>query len=75
MTTTHTAPIEGLAVCDDCGSTSYCTDTCGCPICKPEPWSPCDWCGADECEDDCECSTCESERALDDIAGAYFDRD
>lgn len=37
----------------------------------------CDECGAvegDDCEDDCDCSTCEVERALDDDADAYADR-
>lgn len=36
----------------------------------------CEWCTGtpDECDDECDCPTCEGERALDDDADAYFDR-
>jgi hypothetical protein len=37
----------------------------------------CEWCDADEdaqCDRDCDCPDCESQRALDDDADAYADR-
>lgn len=39
-----------------------------------QPEYPCDECGELDCTDDCTCANCESERALDDDADAYFER-